>query len=51
MIAALHKTEGGFANVFLVLAVLACGVMLASCFFPSRAELTAHKEKLASQPA
>jgi MFS family permease len=51
MIAALHKTEGGFANVFLVLAVLAAGVFLSSLFFPSRAELTAHKEKLASQPA
>jgi len=51
MIAALHKTAGGFANVFLVLAVLAAGVFLASFFFPSRAELVAHKEKLASQPA
>jgi len=51
MIAALHRTEGGFSNVFLVLAVLAGGVMLASFFFPSRAELTAHKQKLASQPA
>lgn len=51
MISALHKTEGGFANVFLVLATLACGVFLASFFFPSRAELTAHREKLASQPA
>ena len=51
MISALHRTEGGFANVFLVLAVLACGVFLASFFFPSRAELTAHREKLASQPA
>ena len=51
MIAALHRTEGGFANVFLVLAVLASGVMLASFFFPSRAELTANKEKLASQLA
>jgi MFS family permease len=51
MIAALHKTEGGFANVFLVLAALASGVFLASWFFPSRAELTAHKEKLATQPA
>jgi MFS family permease len=50
MIAALHRTEGGFANVFLVLAVLASGVFLASWFFPSRAELTAHKERLASQP-
>jgi len=50
MIAALHKTEGGFANVFLVLAVLASGVFIASWFFPSRAELTANKEKLATQP-
>ena len=51
MISALHRTEGGFANVFLVLAVLAGGVFTASWFFPSRAELTAHKEKLATQPA
>ncbi|HEY6965945.1 MAG TPA: MFS transporter [Burkholderiales bacterium] len=51
MIAALHKTAGGFSNVFMVLAVLAGGVFVASWFFPSRAELTAHKEKLASQPA
>ncbi len=51
MIAALHKTEGGFANVFLVLAVLASGVFIASWFFPSRSELLAHKEKLATQPA
>jgi MFS family permease len=51
MIAALHKTEGGFANVFLVLAVLSSGVFVASFFFPSRAELTAHREKLASQAA
>jgi len=47
----LHKTEGGFSNVFLVLAVLASGVFVASWFFPSRAELTAHKEKLSTQPA
>jgi MFS family permease len=51
MIAALHKTEGGFANVFLVLAALASGIFLASWFFPSRSELLAHKEKLATQPA
>ena len=51
MIAALHKTEGGFGNVFLVLATLAGGVFFASLFFPSRAELTAHRGKLASQPA
>jgi MFS family permease len=51
MIAVLHKSEGGFANVFLVLAVLASGVFVASFFFPTRAELTANKEKLASQAA
>ncbi len=51
MISALHRTEGGFANVFLVLALLAGGVFVASWFFPSRAELVAHKEKLATQPA
>ena len=51
MIAALHRTEGGFSNVFLVLAALAGGMLAASLFFPSRAELTVHKEKLASQPA
>ncbi len=50
LISTLHRTQGGFANVFLVLAVLASGVMLASFFFPSRAELTANKEKLAAQP-
>lgn len=50
LISTLHRTEGGFANVFLVLAALASGVMLASFFFPSRAELTANKEKLAAQP-
>ncbi|MBI1943890.1 MAG: MFS transporter [Betaproteobacteria bacterium] len=51
MIAALHRTAGGFGNVFLVLAALAGGMLAASLFFPSRAELTAHKEKLSSQPA
>lgn len=51
LIAALHRTEGGFRNVFFVLAALAAGILAASLFFPSRAELTAHREKLASQPA
>jgi hypothetical protein len=51
MISALHRTEGGFANVFLVLAVLSSGVFLSSFFFPTRAELSANKEKLASQAA
>jgi MFS family permease len=49
MIAALHRTEGGFSNVFLVLAVLAGGVMVASFFFPSRAELAANREKRSSR--
>ena len=51
MISALHKTAGGFSNVFIVLAVLASGVFISAWFFPTRAELVAHKEKLASQPA
>ncbi len=51
MIAALHRTEGGFANVFLILAVLAGGVFVSSFFFPTRAELAAQKEKLAAQAA
>lgn len=51
MIAALHRTEGGFRNVFFVLAALAGGMLAASVFFPSRAELTAQKEKFASQTA
>jgi len=40
MIAVLHKTQGGFSNVFLVLAVLAMGMLVASLFFPSRREVT-----------
>ena len=40
MIAVLHKTQGGFSNVFLVLAVLASGMLLASLFFPSRRAVT-----------
>ena len=40
MIAVLHKTAGGFSNVFLVLAVLASGMLLASFFFPSRRAVT-----------
>ncbi|MEO8144818.1 MAG: MFS transporter [Betaproteobacteria bacterium] len=49
MIAALHKTEGGFSNVFLVLAALAGGMLFASFFFPSMAELTANREKRTSR--
>jgi MFS family permease len=36
LIAVLHRTEGGFRNVFLVLAALASLVMAAAFFFPSR---------------
>jgi MFS family permease len=49
LIAALHRTDGGFRNVFFVLAALAAGMLAASLFFPSRAELTAQKERLAGQ--
>jgi len=40
LIAVLHRTEGGFGNVFLVLAALAAGMLAASLFFPSRRTLT-----------
>jgi MFS family permease len=36
LIALLHRTEGGFRNVFLVLAALAGGMLLASLFFPAK---------------
>jgi len=36
LIALLHRTEGGFRNVFLVLAALAAGMLAASLFFPAR---------------
>jgi len=49
LIAALHKTEGGFANVFMVLSVLASGIFVAAFFFPTRAELSAEKERTTSQ--
>ena len=39
LISVLHRTEGGFRNVFLVLAALAGGMLAASLFFPSRARL------------
>jgi len=41
MIALLHRTEGGFRNVFLVLALLACAVFVAGLFFPSRRRMAA----------
>jgi len=40
LIALLHRTEGGFRNVFLVLAALAAGMLAASLFFPSRRSIT-----------
>jgi MFS family permease len=40
LIAVLHRTEGGFRNVFLVLAALAAGMLLASLFFPSKRTIT-----------
>lgn len=49
LIAALHKTEGGFANVFMVLAVLASGIFVAAFFFPTRAELATEKDRSARQ--
>ena len=49
LIATLHKTEGGFANVFMVLAVLASGIFVAAFFFPTRTELAAEKERNAGQ--
>jgi MFS family permease len=50
MIAVLHRTQGGFANVFLVLSFLASAMLLASLFFPSRAALAASKLR-AAEPA
>ena len=36
MIAVLHRTEGGFRNVFMVLGILAIAIFAAALFFPSR---------------
>jgi MFS family permease len=41
MIALLHRTDGGFRNVFFVLAALAAGKLAASFFFPSRRAIQA----------
>ena len=49
MIAALHATEGGFGNVFMVLGVLAAGMLCASFFFPTRGELVAQREKFSAR--
>jgi MFS family permease len=40
MISVLHRTEGGFRNVFLVLGVLASAVFVSALFFPSRERFT-----------
>jgi MFS family permease len=40
MIAVLHRTDGGFRNVFLVLGVLASAVFVSALFFPSRERFT-----------
>ena len=50
LIAVLHATEGGFANVFSVLALLAAGMLAASLFFPTRDALVASRAR-AAQPA
>ena len=39
LISLLHATEGGFRNVFLVLACLAVAILAAALFFPSRRAL------------
>jgi MFS family permease len=39
LISLLHATEGGFRNVFLVLACLALAILAAALFFPSRRAL------------
>ena len=41
MIALLHRTEGGFRNVFMVLAALAAAMFVSAIFFPSRRAIAA----------
>ncbi len=48
MIAVLHRTEGGFRNVFAVLALLACAVFVAGLFFPSRRQMATARTETAS---
>ena len=40
MISVLHRTEGGFRNVFLVLGALASAIFVSALFFPSRERFT-----------
>jgi hypothetical protein len=51
MIAVLHRTEGGFRNVFLVLATLACAVFVSALFFPSRQRMQAARAAQAQATA
>src|SRR5262245_2895043 len=41
MIAVLHRTDGGFRNVFLVLGVLATAIFVSALLFPSRSRMAA----------
>jgi len=50
LVAVLHSTHGGFGSMFMVLAALAGGMLLASLFFPSRDALAASRQR-AEQPA
>jgi MFS family permease len=51
MIALLHRTAGGFGNVFLVLAALAAAMLATSLFFPSREALAESKLRATAQAA
>jgi MFS family permease len=48
MIAILHRTEGGFRNVFLVLGCLAAAVFVSALFFPSRERFTRAQSAVAT---
>jgi MFS family permease len=48
MIAVLHRTEGGFRNVFMVLGVLASAIFISALFFPSRRRMETAKAATAA---
>jgi MFS family permease len=48
MIAVLHRTEGGFRNVFMVLGILASAIFLSALFFPSRRRMETAKAATAA---
>jgi MFS family permease len=50
LIAVLHSTQGGFGSMFMVLAVLAAGMLATSLFFPGRDALAASRLR-AERPA